>query len=102
MVRLYTPKQRSDVLKILNIKPENGLVDGKEAAAILTWRAKEEYGVVHRYETRALARHVEQKNIVPVAPGTRRNMRATKNLYPVAKVFELPIAPTRGRPIEQQ
>ena len=102
MVRLYTPKQRSDALKILSIKPVNGLVDGREAAAILTWRAQEEYEVIHQYEPRALIRHVEQKNIVPVAPGTRRNMRATKNLYPVAKVFELPIAPTRGRPIEPQ
>lgn len=101
MVRLYTPKQRSDVLKLLSIKPVNGLVDGREAAAILTWRAQEEYKVTHQYEPRALIRHVEQKNIKPVVSGTRSNNRATKNFYPVAKVFELPISPTRGRTIEQ-
>jgi hypothetical protein len=91
MVRLYTQKQRTEVLKSLSIKPVNGMVTGKEAASILSWRAKEEHGVIHTYDPSSLRRHVEQKNITPIPVSPRKNM------YKVETVFELPIAPTRGR-----
>lgn len=99
MVRLYTPKQRADILKVLSIKPVRGTVTGREAAAILSWRAKEEYKVIHQYDPSTLRRHVEQKNITPI------KISEKKNAYKVEEVFELPIAPKRGKgtstPIEE-
>lgn len=99
MVRLYTSKQRAEVLKSLSIKPVSGTVTGKEAAAILSWRAREEYAVIHRYDPSTLRRHVKQKNITPI------KISKKKSTYKVEEVFDLSIAPLRGKgistPIEE-
>jgi hypothetical protein len=91
MARTYTTAQRREILRQLGIKPEHGTVTGKEAARILTWRAKEEEGVEHVYDPGSLRRHAQEGNIT----ADTSNPRLSR--YPVEKVFELPIAPRRGR-----
>lgn len=90
MAHLYTPKQRQEVLKLLSIKPINGKVTGREAAQILQWRAKEEFGVDREYDNASLRRHVKEGNI-HADPNSR------KSRYPVEEVFDLTIFPARGR-----
>lgn len=96
-MRLYTPKQRQEILISLAIKPKNGKVTGKEAAEILTWRAKEEMGVDHEYSPSILRRHVENGNLVAY-PATKLTDKgiSRKSLYDVEAVFELSIEPRRG------
>ena len=79
------------------IKPKNGKITGKEAAAILTWRAKEEAGVNHQYKPSILRRHVESGNLV-AHPGTKvtDDGKSRKSLYEVEAIFELSIEPNRG------
>jgi hypothetical protein len=89
--QVYTPQQRRAILRQLGIKPEHGTVTGKEAARILTWRAKEEEDVEHFYDPASLRRHVYEGTIEADTSNPRMNR------YPVEKVFELPIAPRRGR-----
>lgn len=82
---------------MLSIKPKNGKVTGKEAAAILTWRAQEESGVEHEYSPSILRRHTEQGNLTAY-PGTKvtADGKSRKSLYDVEAVFELEIEPRRG------
>lgn len=95
MAKLYTPKQRSDVLKSLGIKSIDKKVTGDEAAKILTWRAQQEHNIVHIYNTASIRRHVHDGNI---HPGEGHGSR-----YPVEQVFDLPIAPMRrGRYTKSQ
>jgi hypothetical protein len=91
MTHLYTQKQKQEVLKLLSIKPISGKVTGKEAAQILKWRAKEEFGIDREYDDASLRRHVKEGNI-HADPNSR------KSRYPVEEVFDLVIYPTRGRP----
>jgi hypothetical protein len=91
MARTYTTQQRRNILRDLGIKPEHGTVTGKEAARILTWRAKEEEDIEHIYDPGSLRRHAQEGNIT----ADTSNPRLSR--YPVEKVFELPIAPKRGR-----
>lgn len=101
-MRLYTPKQRQEILISLAIKPKNGKVTGKEAAEILTWRAKNESGIDHQYTPTILRRHVEKGNLVAY-PGTKltEEGRSRKSLYDVEAVFELSIEPRRGLKLKQ-
>jgi len=91
MAILYTEKEIAKVLKDLRIAPEDGKVDGNEAARILTWRAKVEQGIDFEYKSSALRQHVRQGHfkegaIDPKSRGSR---------YPVEQVFTLPLAPKR-------
>ncbi len=97
MVHLYTPSKRQEVLRSLHIKPVDGKVSGREAARILSWRAKEEEGIEHQYNPSTLRRHVKQGNLIAY-PGTKVTDKGTsrKSLYDVEVVFELQIAPKRG------
>lgn len=97
MACLYETKQREEILRSLRIKPIKGKVTGEEAARILSWRAREEQGVEHKYTSSILRRHVEQGNL-EAYPGTRLTDKgkSRKNLYDVEAVFELSIAPRRG------
>jgi len=91
-------KRQQEILKALAIKSKDGKVTGKEAAAILTWRAKEEAGVEHEYKPSILRRHVESGNLV-AHPGTKVNEKtgeSRKSLYEVETIFELSIEPNRG------
>lgn len=90
MAHLYTQKQRQDVLKLLSIKPIDGKITGKEAAHILKWRAKQEFGIDREYDDATLRRHVKEGNI-HADPSSR------KSRYPVEEVFDLTIYPTRGK-----
>jgi hypothetical protein len=87
---LYTPEEIQKALLKLRIKPKEGMVTGKEAARILTWRAKEEQGVEHDYLDSAVRRHVERGNLKAYPVNTRFNM------YKVEDVFDLPLVPKRG------
>ena len=102
MATLYTDKDITNVLKKLRIAPENGKVDGNEAARILTWRANNEYKVDYAYDAVAVRQHVKQKHF---PPGTVDPTNKRRNLYQVEAVFKLPIAPKRGvgrrKPIAQ-
>ncbi len=97
MTRLYTVKQQQEILKSLAIKPKHGKITGKEASAILTWRAKEEAGVEHEYKPSILRRHVEKGNLV-AHPGTKVTDKgeSRKSLYEVEAIFDLSIEPNRG------
>lgn len=97
MTRLYTLKQQQEILKALAIKSKDGKVTGKEAAEILTWRAKEEAGVEHQYAPSILRRHVESGNLVAY-PGTKvtADGKSRKSLYDVVAIFDLSIEPNRG------
>ena len=97
MACLYEANQREGILRSLRIKPMKGRVTGDEAARILTWRAKEEYGILHEYAPSILRRHVKQGNL-RAYPGTKlpEDGKSRKNLYDVESVFELSIAPRRG------
>jgi hypothetical protein len=98
MTRLYTVKQRQEILKTLAIKPnKDGRITGKEAATILTWRAKEEADIEHDYSPSILRRHVEQGNLTAY-PGTKitKDGKSRKSFYDVEAVFDLSIEPRRG------
>jgi hypothetical protein len=90
MAVLYTVRDIEKALLQLRIKPDSGKVNTEEAARILSWRAKEEQGIVHRYNGSAVRRHVINKTIVPHPKNTRYN------LYLVEDIFALPLVPRRG------
>lgn len=91
MAVLYTPEEIQEALRQLRIKPKDGKVTGKEAAKILTWRAKEEHGIKHVYPDAAIRRHVERGNLK-----VAEQVNPRFNLYWVEDVFELPLVPRRG------
>ncbi len=91
MAVLYTQKKIQEALRELAIKPVNGNVTTKEAARILSWRARYEEGIDHVYPESAVRRHVESENL---KIAERRNKRF--NLYKAEDVFELPLVPKRG------
>ncbi|HYU72014.1 MAG TPA: hypothetical protein VEL31_04990 [Ktedonobacteraceae bacterium] len=91
MAILYTAKQIQEVLRELRIKPADGKVTTREAARILTWRAKAEHNVAHEYPDSAVRRHVQQGNLK-----IAQQINARFNLYRVEDVFDLQLAPRRG------
>jgi hypothetical protein len=91
MAKLYTAKRRQEVLHFLEIKPIDGKITGKEAARILEWRAKNEFGLDRKYDDASLRKHVEKKNL-------HADPKNRKNRYLVEEVFDLVIYPSRGRP----
>lgn len=91
MAVLYTRKQIQDALRELAIRPVDGNVTTKEAARILSWRAKHEEGIEHDYPESAVRRHVQQGNL---RIAEKRNPRF--NLFTAEDVFSLPLVPRRG------
>lgn len=91
MAVLYTPDEIQGVLRELRIKPVEGNVTGREAARILTWRAKAEFGIEHVYPDSAIRRHVQQGNLK-----IAKQVNPRFNLYKVEDVFDLPLVPRRG------
>ena len=91
MAVLYTAKQIQEVLRELRIKPVEGKVTTREAARILTWRAKAEQGIEHNYPDAAVRRHVQQGNLK-----VAQQINPRFNMYDVVNVFELSLAPRRG------
>lgn len=89
---LYTAKQIQDILRELRIKPIDGKVTTREAARILTWRAKAEQGVEHDYPDSAVRRHVQQGNLK-----IAQQVNPRFNMYRVEDVFDLHLSPKRGR-----
>jgi hypothetical protein len=88
---LYTPEEIREALRQLRIKPKNGKVTGKEAARILTWRAKAENGIEHDYPDSAIRRHVERGNLK-----IAEQVNPRLNMYLVEDVFDLLLVPKRG------
>ena len=91
MAVLYTAKQIQEILRELRIKPVEGKVTTREAARILTWRAKSEQDVQHDYPDSAVRRHVQQGNLK-----IAQQVNPRFNMYQVEDVFDLPLAPKRG------
>ena len=91
MAILYTNKELQDILRELRIKPKDGLVTTREAAHILTWRAKHEQEIEHAYPEAAVRRHVELGNL---KIAEKKNKVA--NLFRFEDVLELPLSPRRG------
>lgn len=87
---LYTTKEIQDALKALRIKPIDGKVTTQEAARILSWRAKAEFGIEHTYNTSSVRRHIQMGNLKPEQVSTRFNR------YKVEDIFDLPLSPNRG------
>ncbi len=93
MATLYTEKDMAKILRELRIAPEEGKVDGNEAAKILTWRAKQEYHVEYQYDNTTVRQHVRRGHF---PEGTIDTTNPRRNLYKVETVFRLPLAPRRG------
>ncbi|MBA2397024.1 MAG: hypothetical protein H0V70_30250 [Ktedonobacteraceae bacterium] len=93
MATSYTEEEMAQILQELHIAPENGKVDGREAAKILTWRAKHEYQVEYAYNATAIRQHVKVGHIAAEDIDTT-NPRYSKYSYP--PIFRLPLAPKRG------
>jgi hypothetical protein len=89
----YTEDEMRAILQKLHIAPEDGRVDGSEGAKILTWRAKQEFGVDHQYDPTTLRQHMRSGLINKEEVDTTNPRR---NLYPYPRIFQLPIAPKRG------
>jgi hypothetical protein len=90
---LYTERDIQKVLKELRIAPVDGKVDGNEAAKILMWRARDEFGVERAYNSNAVRQQVRSGHF---PEGTVDETSGRKNLYKVEAVFVLPISPNRG------
>jgi hypothetical protein len=87
---LYTAREIQDALKTLRIKPIDGKVTTQEAARILSWRAKAEFGIDHQYHTSSVRRHIQMGNLKAEQVSTRFNR------YKVEDIFDLPLSPNRG------
>lgn len=90
MAYFYTSEEMQEALKEIRVKPFQGTVTSREAAKILTWRAKNEFGIDRTYDVSAVRRHISLGNLKSVQP------EKYMNRYNVEDVFELPITPRRG------
>jgi|SRR5690348_6407170 len=90
MAFLYTPEDIQEVLQKLKIRPIRGMVSSQEGAKILTWRAKNEFGIDREYNAGTIRRHIQLGNLKAEPENTRFNR------YPVEAIFDLPITPRRG------
>ena len=90
MATLYTQKQIHSVLKKLRIEPEEGMVTTREAARILSWRAKAEQGVEREYPDAAIRKHVQSGHLRRYGDNIRSNR------YKPEDIFTLPLVPKRG------
>jgi hypothetical protein len=96
MAYLYTPEQIQEALNELRIKPLQGTITSREAARILGWRARQEFGIERNYNEGAVRRHINLGNLKPVQPED-----VYINRYKVEDIFDLPLSPRRGyRPTE--
>lgn len=91
MATSYTEEEMAKAMQELHIAPEDGKVDGSEAAKIMTWRAKQEYGVDYEYTATAVRQHVKVGHLKEVDTSNPRRSR-----YPYVAIFQLPLAPRRG------
>lgn len=94
---LYTAKEIQEVLRELRIKPKEGKVNGREAAQILTWRAKKEQGIEHTYLDSAIRSHVKYGNLK-----VAEQVNSRFNLYRVEDIFDLSLSPRRGIPPQEE
>lgn len=90
MAFLYTSEQIQEALKQLRIRPIQGMITTREAAKILTWRAKEEFDIDRAYNEAAVRRHIQLGNLIPVRPDDYIKR------FNVEDIFDLPLAPRRG------
>lgn len=93
MARFYSTKEMHTVLKDLGIKPIENALNTREAAQVLTWRAKDEMGIEYTYSDTTVRSRVHTGSLNPVG-GRQRNSRY--NTYKVEDVFSLPLYPRRG------
>lgn len=94
MAKYYTRKEMVDILKQIGYQPDkDGAINTKEAAKVLTWRAKEEYKIDYEYSEIAVRRRISTGALVPVQ-GRNKNNR--HNTYKIEDIFSLPLYPTRG------
>lgn len=91
MAKLYTAKQKQEALRVLEIKPIDGKLTGKESAQVLEWRVRKEFGMERKYDDATLRKHVQRGNL-HVDAGNRGSR------YSVDEIFDLVIYPMRGRP----
>jgi hypothetical protein len=81
------------ILKQLGINPVNDAINTKEAASVLTWRAKEELDTDFTYTETAVRKRVHSGSLIPVGG---KNSKSRYNTYKMEDVFALPLFPTRG------
>ena len=94
MVAFYDARKKKDALIALHINPKATRVNSTQAANILTWRAREEYGVILEYDATAVRKHTKKLDAQPaLLKDGSPNMR--QNTYSVEKLFEIDIRPTR-------
>lgn len=90
----YSDQERKAALKQMRIFPDAQRVNSKEAAKILSWRAREEYGVAHTYNATAVRKHAKQLDAHPATKGDG-SVNLRQNTYDVRKLFEIDILPSR-------
>jgi len=88
LARLYTSEEIQDALRELRIDPVDGNVTTKEAADILTWRARKD-GINHNYPETAIRSRVKRGTLKAASTGW-------SNLYRVEDIFRLSFYPKRG------
>ena len=94
MPAFYTKKERKNALKQMHIHPDAERVNSMQASKILTWRAKQEYNVEHKYNATAVRKHVDK---LDVKPAIKRDggINTRQNTYSTKKLFEIDILPAR-------
>jgi len=92
MPRLYTKKQINEALKELHIRPLENRVTSKEAASILTWRAKQEHQVDYEYTDSTVRRHVTLGNLRDI-----KRISTRQSLYSIDELLDIPLKPRRKR-----
>jgi len=94
MGAFYTDAKRKTALRHLHINPDSERVNSMQAARILSWRAKEEFGIEHKYTATAVRKHATKLDAQPdrKADGSP-NLR--QNTYDVKRLFEIDILPAR-------
>ena len=95
MATFYSEKEQQKILRELHIAPsDDGYVEANEAARILTWRAKQEFGVEYEYDSTVIRQHVKLGRF---PEGSIKPINDRRKLYKASIVFSLPISPRRGK-----
>lgn len=88
---IYTSEEIAQALKTLEIEPyRSNKVDSRQAAQILRWRSKQEYGEEHPYTPISIRRRVVSGDLHPEPISDRLN------IYDIDEVFSLVLRPKRA------
>lgn len=88
---MYTTEDIQQILGTLKIQSyRDNKVDSSQAAQILQWRSKQEYGFEHPYTPTSIRRRIVSGDLQP------ERINARLNIYDVEQVFHLSLNPKRA------